>query len=146
MAYEIRIASILDLPSLQKLERACFLLDAWPLFDLVAVLTFPDVIRLKAVSEHHMVGFIAGDPRPTENSAWIATLGVFPEYRNQGIGKALLDSCEQQLKFNLIRLCVRPTNLAAIGLYERSGYQTVERWKDYYNDKGDALVMEKNIL
>lgn len=146
MAYEIHTANILDLGGLQKLERACFQLDAWPLFDLVAVLTFPDVVRLKAVSENHMVGFIAGDPRPSERSAWIATLGVLPTYRSQGIGKALLDACEQQLKFKRIRLCVRPSNLAALKLYERSGYQTIDRWKDYYNDKGDALVMEKLIL
>jgi len=146
MTFEIRPASILDLSGLQKLERACFQLDAWPLLDLVAVLTFPDVVRLKAVSEGHMVGFIAGDPRPSERSAWIATLGVLPDYRNQGIGKKLLDACEQQLKIERIRLCVRPSNLAALELYKNSGYQTIDRWKDYYNDKGDAIVMEKIIF
>ena len=146
MAYEIHTATIFDLGGLQKLERACFQLDAWPLFDLVAVLTFPDVVRLKAVSEGHLVGFIAGDPRPAEKSGWIATLGVLPDYRNQGIGKGLLETCEKQLKFDRIRLCVRPTNLAALKLYEMSGYQTIDKWKDYYNDKGDALVMEKMIL
>lgn len=146
MTYEIQTASIFDLGGLQKLERACFLLDAWPLFDLVAVLTFPDVVRLKAVSEGHLVGFIAGDPRPAENLAWIATLGVLPDYRNQGIGKSLLDTCEQRLKYDRIRLCVRPTNLSALKLYECSGYQIIDKWKDYYNDKGDALVMEKMTL
>jgi ribosomal protein S18 acetylase RimI-like enzyme len=84
MTYDIRTTSIFDLSSLQKLENACFKEDAWPLFDLMAVLTFSDVVRLKAVADNKMVGFIAGDPRPSEKLAWIATLGVLPEYRHQG--------------------------------------------------------------
>jgi len=146
MNFIIRTASILDISSLQKLERLCFQQDAWSLFDLVAVLSFPDVVRLKAVIGNQMVGFIAGDPRPSEKLAWIATVGVLPEYQNQGIGKALLEYCENQLLLPRIRLCVRPSNLSALSLYSNSGYQTIDRWKEYYNDKGDALVMEKIII
>jgi ribosomal protein S18 acetylase RimI-like enzyme len=143
MTYEIRAATLFDLTSLQKLEQICFLEDAWPIFDLVAVLTFANVVRLKAIRENQMVGFIAGDPRPSEGLSWIATLGVLPEYRNLGIGKALLSTCEQQLQSSRMRLCVRPTNLAALELYRQSGYETIDQWKKYYNDGGDALVMEK---
>lgn len=125
------------------MEQACFQQDAWPLLDLVAVLTFPDVVRLKAVSAGKMIGFIAGDPRPSDNMAWIATLAVLPEFRQQGVGRQLLEACEQGLKFDRVRLCVRPSNLPALELYRRSGYQQVDRWTNYYNDHGDALVMEK---
>ncbi|MCI0553154.1 MAG: hypothetical protein L0287_19575, partial [Anaerolineae bacterium] len=52
---EILPASILDLTSLRRLERACFERDAWSLFDLIAVLSWPDVIRFKAVEESQMV-------------------------------------------------------------------------------------------
>jgi hypothetical protein len=31
--------------------------------DLIGVLTMPNVVRLKAMSDHQMVGFIAGDVR-----------------------------------------------------------------------------------
>ena len=55
--------------------------DAWPLFDLIAVLTFPEVIRLKAVEDGQMVGFVAGDPRPPDGSGWIATIAVDPRYQ-----------------------------------------------------------------
>ncbi len=142
----IKPASIIDISSLQKLERVCFQQDAWSLFDLVAVLTFPDVVRLKAVIGNQMVGFIAGDPHPSEKLAWIATLGVLPEHQNQGIGRALLENCEKHLKLPRIRLCLRPSNLSALDLYSRSGYIIIDRWKDYYIDKGDALVMEKIIV
>jgi hypothetical protein len=77
---EIVKASIRDLNALRKLEHASFDKDAWPLFDLIAVLTFPDVIRLKAVEDGQMVGFIAGDPRPRDGWGWIATIAVDPRY------------------------------------------------------------------
>jgi len=146
MNFNIRTASIIDISSLQKLERLCFQQDAWSLFDLMAVLSFPDVVRLKAVVGKQMVGFIAGDPRPSEKLAWIATIGVLPDHQNQGIGRALLEYCENQLNLPRIRLCVRPSNLSALSLYSSSGYQTIDRWKEYYNDKGDALVMEKIFI
>lgn len=58
---EIIKATILDLSALRKLELECFGKDAWPLFDLIAVLTFAEVIRIKAIEDGQMVGFIAGD-------------------------------------------------------------------------------------
>jgi len=136
-------ATLRDLGSLRRLEHACFLEDAWPLLDLVAVLTYPDVIRLKAVNGEKMIGFIAADLRPVEGIAWIATVGVLPEYRRQGIARALLFECESRIKQPRIRLCVRPSNQAAIRLYQVEGYFEVDTWRKYYNDAESALVMEK---
>jgi ribosomal protein S18 acetylase RimI-like enzyme len=140
---DILPTSLRDLGQLRHIEQACFPKDAWPLLDLIAVLTWPDVIRLKAVVDGRMVGFIAGDPRRTEGMAWIATLGVLPEYRRQGIARALLLECEKRLSASRLRLCVRLDNTGAIRLYEQEGYQRVGIWTKYYNDSGDALVMEK---
>jgi ribosomal protein S18 acetylase RimI-like enzyme len=110
---------------------------------LLAVLSFPDVIRLKAVVDGQMVGFIAGDLRRTEGLGWIATIGVLPEYRRRGIARSLLMECERQLNTSTIRLCVRRENFEAIRLYELEGYEHTDTWNKYYNDGGDALVMEK---
>jgi ribosomal-protein-alanine N-acetyltransferase len=90
-----------------------------------------------------MAGFIAGDIRHAESIAWIATLGVLPEYRGRGIGARLLEQCEARLPFNTIRLCVRNSNDVAIRLYERFGYKPFSQWKNYYQDGESALVMEK---
>jgi ribosomal protein S18 acetylase RimI-like enzyme len=139
---DILSASILDLGPLRAIERACFDRDAWPLLDLMAVLTFPDVIRLKAVENGRMVGFIAGDTRE-QGMSWIATIAVLPEYQNQGVGRALLDACESKLTAARVRLCLRTDNLSALRLYERQGYQRVDLWRGYYKDRADALVMEK---
>lgn len=142
---EILTASLRDLNPLRRLEHACFGADAWSLFDLVAVLTFPDVVRLKAVVGRDMVGFVAGDPRPAQGFSWIATIGVLPAFQRQGIGGALLRACEGQLRTPRVRLSVRLQNGPAIRLYEREGYQRMNVWHAYYNDGGDALVMEKEL-
>lgn len=140
---EILPASLRDLAGLRRLEQACFPRDAWPLLDLIAVLTWPDVVRLKAVADGQMVGFIAGDPRPAEQTAWIATIGVLPAYQRRGIGRALLRACESRLGESRIRLCVRVSNQAAITMYLQEGYLSIDTWSNYYRDGESALVMEK---
>lgn len=133
-----------DLNGLRQLEQACFPKDAWPLLDLIGVLITPGVVRLKAVSPGgEMIGFIAGDDHLKDGLAWIATLGVLPDFRRQGIGQALLEACEQRLQSRRIRLNVRYSNHAAIRLYERNGYQRIGIWEKYYQDGEHALVMEK---
>jgi len=139
----IEPASLRDLGALRHVEQICFPKDAWPLMDLIGVLTFPGVVRLKAVNGKQMVGFIAGDIRRLEGVAWIASVAVLPEFRSRGIGAALLQACEAQISVNRIRLCVRPSNDVAIRLYERFGYAKVGEWTKYYQDGESALVMEK---
>jgi len=142
---EIQVASLRDLAALRRLEHACFEKDAWSLLDLMAVLTWPEVVRLKAVEDGEMVGFVAGDPRPSEGVSWIATIGVDPRYQRRGIGRALLEACEAQIKLPRVKLTVRISNQGAISLYEKLGYRSVDIWRRYYNDGEDGLVMEKAL-
>ncbi|HEY3344468.1 MAG TPA: GNAT family N-acetyltransferase [Anaerolineaceae bacterium] len=134
-----------DLNAVRAVERACFDDDAWPLFDLIAALTFPDVVRLKAVLDGQMVGFAGGDIRHNQKLGWITTLGVLPEFRRMGIASALLEASEEALGQPRVRLCVRRSNTGAIRLYDKYGYQQVGVWPSYYEDREDAFVMEKNI-
>jgi ribosomal protein S18 acetylase RimI-like enzyme len=136
-------ASWRDLGALHHLEHLCFEDDAWPLIDLVVVLTMPGVLRIKAVAEGKMAGFVSGDPRQSDGMGWITTLGVLPEFRRQGIAEALLQACEQGLHLPVLRLCVRQSNHSAIQLYIKHGYHQVDIWKKYYNGQENALVLEK---
>jgi hypothetical protein len=56
----IETASWRDLNALRHLEQV-FPAGFLPLLDLIGVLTFPGVVRLKAVLGDTMVSFIAGD-------------------------------------------------------------------------------------
>jgi ribosomal-protein-alanine N-acetyltransferase len=143
-AFEILPASWRDLGELRRLEHDCFKEDAWPLWDLIGVLTLPDVVRLKAVREDKMVGFAGGEINRREGIGWVTTMGVHSAYRRQGIGRALLFACEDALGLSRLRLCVRWDNQAAQELYRSAGYRQVDIWKSYYPSGQDALVMEKN--
>jgi len=142
---EIQAANLRDLGSLRRLEQVCFEKDAWPLLDLIAVLSWPEVIKLKAVENGEMIGFVAGDPRPSEGATWVATIGVDPRYQRRGIGRTLLRACEEKTKLPRMKLTVRMSNNGAISLYEKEGYRSVDIWKRYYNDGEDGLVMEKTL-
>ena len=145
-SFEILTANWRDLSALRTLEKACFPIDAWPLIDLIGVLSLPNVVRLKAITDARLVGFIAGDCRPSKDLAWIATIGVLPTHQRQGIAAALLTACEDQLEVSRIRLSVRQGNNPAISLYKSFGYQQVGIWPNYYQDKTDAIVFEKTCI
>ncbi len=140
--YQIVTANWRDLGTLRRHEKVCFPKDAWPLLDLIGVLALSNVIRLKAMSDDQMIGFVAGDKKSSD-LGWIATIGVLPEYRRLGIAAALLTACETQMDVSRIRLSVRLANTGAIQLYEVFGYQRVDIWPKYYQDGTDALVFEK---
>jgi ribosomal-protein-alanine N-acetyltransferase len=145
--FSILSAGWRDLAELRRLEQVSFEQDAWPLFDLIGVLTFTGMVRLKAVdTEGKMLGFIAGDIRDSTGIGWIITVAVFPEYRRIGVGRALLQECEQRMGVQRVRLSVRRSNRAAIELYEARGYHLVDVWNGYYSGGEDALVLEKKLL
>ena len=142
---EIQPATILDLNALRKLEHICFEKDAWPMLDLIAVLTWKDVTRYKAVEHDEMIGFIASDPHRSDGTAWIAIVGVDPRYRRRGIATQLITACEQQTQLPTIKLVVRLSNEEAINLYRKLGYRNSDIWHKYYNDGEDGLVMAKKL-
>ncbi len=143
MHYEIQDAGWRDLGELRSLEYECFAGEAWPLLDLISVLSLPGIVRLKVVTEGRMAGFAAGDRHPREGVGWVTTLGVRPVFQRRGIGTALLQACESRIGLPVIRLCVARTNSVAIRIYQRAGYRQIQTWPAYYQSGEDALVMEK---
>lgn len=142
---EIKSAGWRDVRDVFNLEKACFDQDAWPIWDVLGVLTFPEIIRLKAELDGRLIGFIAADQRASWGEGWIATLGVLPAYRRMGVATRLLDACENQLDVDRIKLSVRAANRPAVQLYRRRGYQLTGAWPGYYSSKEDALIFEKRL-
>ncbi len=132
-----------DLVSLWRLERACFLHDAYDPLTLLTLVAWPNNVALKAMAGSELVGFIAGDEPWGDTFAWIITLGVSLQFRQRGIGARLLSECEARLDRPTLRLMVREGNAPAIALYQRFGYGHVRREMRYYNDSEAGLLMEK---
>ena len=140
---EIRSASLFDLTAVRMLEKLCFPLDAWPLLDVIGALTFPNIVRYKAIWGDEVIGFIAGEIRLGTRIGWIATVCVHPDYRRRGIGEQLIRMVEDEMDQPRVRLTVRESNQAAINLYLANGYVHIDRWRKYYKGGEDGVVMEK---
>lgn len=79
------------------------------------------------------------------NQAEVMSVAVEPDWRGQGVGTILFGELIKEVKARgatAITLEVRPSNTAAIKLYESFGLKSVGRRKKYYLDNGeDALIM-----
>lgn len=84
------------------------------------------------------------------DEAHITILAIHPEYRQQGLGQALLvallkSAYQRELKWATLE--VRASNQAALSLYQRFGFQEAGRRKRYYQDNGeDALILWRSGL
>ena len=81
------------------------------------------------------------------DEGYITNVAVFPEYRRQGIAAQILQVFLQFAAANhlaFLTLEVRPSNAAAIALYQGFGFEEVGRRKNYYDlPKEDALILTK---
>ena len=79
----------------------------------------------------------------------ILKVAVIPDRRGQGIATRLLERCfawSVEQGAVSAHLEVRPSNVAAVELYRKLGFEVVGRRPKYYTDtKEDALLMAKDI-
>lgn len=82
------------------------------------------------------------------DTAEITNIAVDPDHRRLGLGEKTLsllcDICRER-GVSRINLEVRDGNDAAIGLYEKFGFEPVGRRKKYYDNKFDAILMTKKL-
>jgi len=87
-----------------------------------------------------------------DNSYYISSIALFPEYRNQGIGRQLMALAETHAKekeFKKLSLIVFEQNSGAKRLYEQLHYQERKRTPVYPHPlirlTGDAVLMVKEL-
>jgi ribosomal protein S18 acetylase RimI-like enzyme len=96
-----------------------------------------------------MVSLELVDPDPEvangEGVAAVTSLSVLASAGRRGIGRALTVFAEEQARARGVRvltLNTRPTNAAAIALYEGLGYR---RWKEEERSWGLAVFLRKSL-
>ena len=76
---------------------------------------------------------------------YVTNVAVLPEYRHQGIAAALI---EKQLEnpMDFITLEVRQSNIPAINLYTKMGFESVGNRPNFYsNPTENAIIMTRNL-
>jgi ribosomal-protein-alanine N-acetyltransferase len=85
------------------------------------------------------------------DEAHILNLCVADEFQRRGLGRLLLTNMldeAKEAKIKNIFLEVRPSNYAAIMLYENLGFNQIGTRKDYYPTKTgreDAVILAKDL-
>ncbi len=129
---------------LAELERLCFT-DAWSENSLREMLTSETARFFVALINDEIAGYMG--THIVCESAFVDNVAVFPQYRRQGVAKALFDHVFTMIQANgveFISLEVRPSNTAALSLYRSLGFEVMGVRPNYYrNPIENAFIMTK---
>ncbi len=134
-------------PHLARLEKLCFA-EPWSEKALEEELDNPQAVFLAAESLHGEVLGYAG-MHDILGEGYIDNIAVFPQARGSGIGSALVKAlcsygADKGLAF--ITLEVRPSNVPALALYQKFGFQEKGRRRNFYRRPAeDALILTKHF-
>lgn len=132
-----------DIPQIAKIEQDCFS-QCWSENAIMQSLDIDNNIMLCAASNDTVCGYIFADFVLDEVN--LNRIAVDIDYRRKGIAaellKALFDNTADFAQ--KVMLEVRKSNIAAISLYERNGFETVGMRKNFYQAPlEDAVLMTK---
>jgi ribosomal-protein-alanine acetyltransferase len=135
----IEDASIRHLDRLYEIEMECFEKEAFTKQQIAYLLTDYNSISLVAKVNDKIVGFIIGKINVERKSlvGHILTIDVSHRHRRKGIAQKLLQEIEKIFREKGIKVCyleVREDNIAALNLYQKSGYRKIGRLKNYYEN------------
>ena len=140
VALDIRRLTYADLPQVIAIERRAFP-TPWSLAMFVLELSKPGGQCLAVRRDGALTGYVICS---RYEEVWhIMNVAVDPRELRQGIATALLENLIGRLGEDArMTLEVRPSNDAAIALYERFGFLAAGTRRRYYQDNGeDALIM-----
>ncbi len=147
-AYTVRAALPRDIEELVRLELACFSTDRLSRRSLRRWLRHPDCVFLVCEGAAGLCAYVLVTRRSGTRLARLYSIAVDPAVRGSGLASRLIGEAEKLAREDgalYMRLEVAEDNRAAIGLYRKLGYQPFGFYRDYYDDHGDAVRMEKCI-
>ena len=139
----IRKATTDDIPVIARIERECFA-SPWSEKSLISSFANSSNHFFIAETDGEAAGYMGVSVIVDEG--YILNVAVLPVFRRQGTARELLNHVigiyEKDLK--LLTLEVRPSNSAALGLYEDFAFERAGERRDYYsNPKENALILTK---
>ena len=100
----------------------------------------------------YLLGKVQGQKYNDEIKDWhghVSAVTVAPQYRRQGLARALMDYLEEvTIKMHdafFVDLFVRPSNKIAVDMYRSLGYKVYRTVEQYYTGEEDAYDMRKSM-
>jgi len=144
----IRIASTADIPALAALENRCFESDRISERSFRHMLTRGNGVTIVDEGSGRLRGYVMVLFHRNTTVARMYSLATDPDFRGQGISKALITEAESaSLDRGMVamRLEVRADNSAAQQLYLSLDYSQFDFVPGYYEDGAAALRLEKEL-
>ncbi len=145
---QVETASLADLDVLLDLEGVAFSSDRFTRNQYRYLLTRANASVFVIRERDHLRGAAVMLWREHGPMGRLYTIAIHPSHRGQGLGRVLLETCEQAAlvrRCKLIALEVRADNKTAISLYMKHKYQVVGTLEGYYEDGCNALSMRKQL-
>ena len=131
-----------DLPEVMEIDALC-LPRPWSAAIWRGELESPHALYLVVEEGGRISGHIG--VRHVLGELHVTTIAVRPEHRRRGHARALVSAALAAYPVaRCVHLEVRPTNAAAITLYESLGFRATGRRPRYYGDE-DALLMTLDL-
>lgn len=160
----LRLATLKDIPALLELETQAFSHDrlnrrsfrhaiasnASELIIAESQSNSPDTDRPLSNQDFPitLLGYALMHLRHGTSLTRLYSIAVAHEARNLGVGKTLLQTCEELARNRgrrFLRLEVSAANANAISLYQKMGYRVFGQYNDYYEDHTNAIRMHKRL-
>lgn len=136
-----------DFDTLYEIDQTCYEPEvAYSKRELRAYLRFNGSDCLVAEAEGQIAGFCISARR--DESGYIITIDVLPQFRRDRVGSKLLTEIERRLAANGVREIALETatdNDSAVAFWTKHGYRNRGIKKDYYPGGRDAFAMSKTL-
>jgi len=154
LSVEIRPADVSEIDDVIALNRMNLPENYPPQFFYEILSQFPKTF---IVAKHGLqtVGYIMVRVEKTlsvlkwVNRAHVISVTVHKAFRRQGIGRRLMliacNNAYSEYRATEVYLEVRVTNVPAISLYKKLGFEIKEVSRGYYSDGEDAYVMQAQL-
>ncbi len=147
MAETIRFAQAGDVQQIMALEQGS-IAHPWPEEDIRRLITDDDKFALVLEAEDQTItGYIGVSVVVGEAS--VGNLVVAADQRGRGLGTRLVEALIEELRTQgaeVIFLEVEDTNMPAVSVYTRCGFEEYNRRRDYYGAGRDAILMKRAVV
>jgi ribosomal-protein-alanine N-acetyltransferase len=144
--WSIRAMRATDLPAVMRIEMSSYSMP-WSEQTFRSLLRRADADMLIVEAAEQVIGYSAS--WYVLDQAELGNVAVSAEWRRNGVGARLIEIVLTRAAERGVRevfLEVRPSNEDAQRLYQRFGFRTVGRRKNYYLQPAeDAIVMRRTV-
>ena len=144
----VRQAVITDLDRITDIENICFGEDRFSRKQFRYLIARSKGIFYVIEHEGNVIAYISLLSNVRTHNLRIYSVAVHPDARGKRLGQLLMDKTlefARSHQLQKITLEVKVTNEAAIGLYQKNGFEHVHIISNYYADGSNAYYMCKTV-